>query len=188
MPAPKQRPATYADIEALSPHVSGEIIFGTLYTQPRPTPRHERARKVLGFETSGPFDLGNNGPGGWFFLDEPELHLSEHIVVPDLAGWQTTDFSPFTTTAFVTNPPDWLAEILSPSTQGNDRTYKFNIYASHGVAHCWNVDPQAKTLEVFELRHGRYTQIANFNRGATVCAPPFTAHSFELDRLWIPGE
>ena len=32
--------------------------------------------------------MGSDGPGGWWILDEPEIHLSTNVVVPDLAGWR----------------------------------------------------------------------------------------------------
>ncbi len=86
MAQPKPRQATYADIEALPPHVVGEIAFGVLHTHPRPSPRHARASSTLGAELAYPFDFGRNGPGGWIFVDEPELHLGEHVIVPDIAG------------------------------------------------------------------------------------------------------
>ena len=83
-----KRRATYADIEALPPHVVGEILFGELSVHPRPAPRHGAASVGLGIELGGPFQRGRGGPGGWVFFDEPELHLGPHVVVPDLAGWR----------------------------------------------------------------------------------------------------
>ena len=76
----------------------------------------------LGYEMGGPFDRGRGGPGGWIFLIEPELHLGPHVVVPDIAGWRRERLTPFPTTAFIDTPPDWVCEVLSPSTQRIDRT------------------------------------------------------------------
>ena len=78
----------YEDFLNVPPHKIAEIINGRLITQPRPAPKHARASSLLGSELTGPFDLGRGGPGGWLILDEPELHLGEHILVPDLAGWR----------------------------------------------------------------------------------------------------
>lgn len=136
-------------------------------------------------ELDGPFDRGNNGPGGWIFLVEPELHLSDEIVVPDIAGWRRERLTPFPDTAFITTSPDWLAEVLSPSTQALDRTDKLAIYAGHGVAHCWYVDPIVRTLEVLALSGQRYVIAATFKNDDAVTAPPFEVHSFSLDVLWV---
>jgi hypothetical protein len=181
----KPRPVTYADIEALPPHVVGEILFGVLHTHPRPAPRHARAVGRLQYEVTGPFDIGLGGPGGWIFLFEPELHLGRHIVVPDIAGWKIERLTPFPATAYIETPPDWVSEVLSPSTQATDRTDKLAIYAAHGVGHCWYVDPIARTLEVFALTGGKWLIAATFKDADPVTAPPFEVHTFPLDVLWV---
>jgi Uma2 family endonuclease len=177
-------PATYADIEALPPHVVGEILFGALHTHPRPAPRHARASSRLGIHIAGPFDQGLGGPGGWIILDEPELHLGAHVVVPDIAGWRRERLPSLPDTAFIATAPDWICEVLSPSTVRMDRTDKLAVYADQGVGHAWYVDPDARTLEVFELKDGRWTIAATFKDADPVTAPPFAAHTFALDVLW----
>lgn len=184
MPQPKSPPATYADIEALPPHVVGEILFGSLYTHPRPTPRHARASSLLGAELTGPFDRARGGPGGWIILDEPELHLGPNIIVPDLAGWRRERMPKLPDKAFIEVAPDWVAEILSPSTQRVDRTDKLSIYAAFGVGHAWYVDPLARTLEVFALAGSKWLLAATFKDDDAVTAPPFEAHTFTLAALW----
>lgn len=177
-------PATLADLEALPPHVVGQIVFGVLHAHPRPTPRHARATSRLGAELDGPFDRGRGGPGGWIILDEPELHLGAHIVVPDIAGWRRERLPRLPETAFFALAPDWICEVLSPSTVRLDRTDKLTVYAEHGVGHCWLVDPDAQTLEVFELVGERWTLHSTFKETDQVSAPPFLAHTFQLGVLW----
>ena len=182
---PKLRPATYADLEALPRDVVGEIVCGSLYAHPRPAPRHGIAASRLNIELGSPFDRGRNGPGGWIFVVEPELHLGPNVVVPDLAGWRTERLTPLPATAYIETAPDWLAEILSPSTQGLDRTDKLAVYAEFGVRHCWYVDPIARTLEVLALEAGKWVIAATFKNDDPVSAPPFEAHTFALDVLWV---
>lgn len=184
MAQPKPRSATYADIEALPPHVVGEIAFGVLHTHPRPSPRHGLASSVLGAELNTTFQRGRGGPGGWVFIDEPELHLGEHIVVPDIAGWRRENLSALPETAYFESPPDWVCEVLSPSTQRFDRTDKLAIYATFGVGHCWYVDPTAHTLEVFARQSDKWLIAATFKDDDAITAPPFEAHTFALDILW----
>lgn len=181
----KLRPATYADIEALPPHVTGEILFGVLHTHPRPAPKHAVASNALSEEVTGPFQKRRGGgPGGWIFMVEPELHLDEHTVVPDLAGWRRDRLPKLPETAYIETPPDWLCEVLSPSTQQADRTDKLAIYAAFGVRHCWYVDPLARTLEVFALQGDKWLLTATFKDADPVTAPPFEVHTFPLDVLW----
>jgi Uma2 family endonuclease len=184
MANPKPRPATYADIEALPPNIVGEIAFGVLHTHPRPAPRHARATTRLSAELDGPFDRGRGGPGGWLFMVEPELHLGEHTVVPDIVGWRRERLPRLPDTAYVETPPDWVCEILSPSTQRFDRTDKLKVYALFGVGHSWYVDPIARTMEVFALAGDKWLLAATFKDDDAVTAPPFEAHTFALDQLW----
>lgn len=180
-------PATYADLEALPANMVGEIIFGALHAHPRPAPSHSKAAGELQYELTGPFGRGRGGPGGWIFLVEPELHLGHHVVVPDIGGWRT-ERMPTAKKAYIESAPDWIAEILSPSTQAIDRTLKLDIYAEHGVGHCWLIDPIARTLEVLVLNAGKWTIDATFRDDALVAAAPFAVHSFKLDVLWYPEE
>ena len=184
MTAAVRKPATYADLEALPPNLVGEIIHGVLHAQPRPAPRHAKASTRLASELDGPFDRGRGGPGGWEILIEPELHLGEHVIVPDLAGWRRERLPRLPDTAYFEQAPDWVCEILSPSTARLDRADKLPIYAQFGVGHAWYVDPLAKTLEVFALENGRWVLAATVADADPVSAPPFEAHTFALSALW----
>ncbi len=186
--AAKTRPASYADLEALPPNMVGQIIFGALHAHPRPAPRHGVAANNLGSEITPPFNRGRGGPGGWIFMVEPELHLGSNVVVPDLAGWKIERLTPFPETAYIETPPDWIAEILSPSTQALDRTDKLTIYGQFGVGHCWYVDPLARTLEVFERTGTKWLLAATFKDAEPVTAPPFEVHTFLLNVLWVPSD
>ena len=155
------RRATYQDVLDASVHLVAEIIDGTLYTHPRPAPRHATATSRLGFELGGPFDRGRGGPGGWRILDEPELHLGEEVLVPDLAGWRRERMPELPGTAYFTLAPDWVCEVLSASTRKVDLQGKRPIYASAGVAYLWLIDPVDRTLEAFELLDGQWLLIAS---------------------------
>jgi Uma2 family endonuclease len=155
--------------------VTGEIIHGVLYTKSRPAPRHGAASNSLTDELTSPFQKGRGGPGGWIFIDEPELHLGPHIVSPDLAGWRRERLPTLPDTAYIETPPDWLSEVMSPPTQRIDRTGKLPIYAEYGVRHCWYVDPIARTLDVFELTGAKWLIAATVKDADPVSAPPFDA-------------
>lgn len=181
---PQQRAATYADIEALQPHVVGEILFGVLHTHPRPAPRHARAAGGLHAELNSPFDRGHGGPGGWVILIEPEIRLGDFVIVPDLAGWRRERMARLPDAASIQLAPDWACEVLSPSTARLDRTDKLAAYARFEVSHVWLADPIARTLEVLVLTGSKYLIAATFKDAEPVTAPPFEAHTFPLDVLW----
>jgi Uma2 family endonuclease len=166
----------------------GQIIYGTLHAHPRPVPRHARATSRLGSELDSPFDRGRGGPGGWIILDEPELHLGPHVLVPDLAGWRRDRLPRLPAAAYFDLAPDWVCEVLSPSTARIDRTDKLAVYAEFQVGHAWYIDPDARTLEVLELKDQRWTIAATFKDADLVTAVPFAAHTFPLDVLWAETE
>ncbi len=181
--APAAR-ATYQDVLDAPEHMVAEIIAGTLHTHPRPSPRHAVASSRLGIELGGPFDRGRGGPGGWRILDEPELHLGEEILVPDLAGWRRERMPELPDTAYFTLAPDWTCEVLSASTRKLDLVRKRPIYAREGVPHLWLVDPVDRILEAFELHEGRWVLIASVEDDAPVSIAPFEAITFGLGELW----
>ncbi len=178
------RPATYADIEALPPNVVGEIVRGFLYANPRPAMPHARAASALGEELGPPFNRGKGGPGGWIIVDEPELHLHEDVLVPDLGGWRRERMPTMPETAFVTLAPDWVCEVLSPSTAKLDRGEKLPVYVRERVGHVWLVDPVVKMLEVFRLDGATYRLVGTWTDDAHVRAEPFDAIELELAALW----
>ncbi len=187
MGAPAKRRATYEDVLAAPRHVVAEIVDGVLHTQPRPALPHARASTELGGQLTGPFGRGKGGPGGWVILDEPELHLGPEpdIVVPDLAGWRRERMPRLPLDqAFLRLAPDWLCEVVSPSTQALDRGDKMDVYAREGVRHAWLVDPLAKLLEVWRLEGDKWLRLATSRGDALVRAEPFDAIELELGALW----
>ena len=179
--------ATYQDVLDAPPNTVAEIVSGTLHMSPRPAPRHTVASSRLGNRIGPPYDDGVGGPGGWWILDEPELHLGEDIVVPDLAGWRRERMPTIPEEGYFTLPPDWVCEILSPSTRALDQGMKRAIYAREGVPHLWFVEPDARTLESFELRDGQWLLLKTLTGNNSVSLPPFDAISFSLSSLWPDG-
>src|SRR5947208_11163960 len=148
------RPATYQDLLALPEHVVGEIIGGELIVSPRPGPRHAVAASVLGGELVPPYHSGRGGPGGWWILFEPELHLGDDVLVPDLAGWRRERMPALPDVVGFELAPDWVCEVISPTTARIDRGRKLRVYAREQGAHLWFVDPLARPIEVYRLEGG----------------------------------
>jgi Uma2 family endonuclease len=169
---------------AVPDHLVAEILDGELHTSPRPAPRHALASTGLGSDLHGPFDRGRGGPGGWWILAEPELHLGPDVAVPDLAGWLRTRLVTVPDAAYFTLTPDWVCETLSPSTERIDRGKKLRIYAREGVRHIWLVNPIAETLEAYRLENGRWTLIVTHAGDVSARIEPFEAVQLELFRLW----
>jgi len=188
--ASEPRHPSYADIAALPPHVVGEILGGELVVSPRPAPKHTCASSVLGALVTTPFHLGIGGPGGWWILDEPELSLGVDPdfdpVVPDLAGWRRDAHPSLPVTPQHHDVPQWVCEVLSPSTRRRDRILKLPFYARAGVAHVWLVDPEAEMVEVYQLDGARWTLLGTWGEDKARLAP-FDAVEIDLSLLWARG-
>ena len=195
LPAHKTSPsphkeATYADIEALPEHVVGEIIDGELVVSPRPRLRHAHASSALGVELGGAFSRKPNGPdrpGGWWILNEPELHFAKQVLVPDLAGWRHERLPEIPDLAYATLAPDWVCEVISPTSGRRDRIQKARIYAQNAVQWLWLVDPLQQTVEVLRNGGEHWTLMGTWGGDDdTARLLPFDAIALELSRWWLP--
>ena len=180
------RVATYEDLMELPEHLVGELIDGELFASPRPSGRHERAAGALYILLRRAFDDGIDGPGGWWIMMEPELHLGSDILVPDVAGWRREHLPRFPEGAHVTVAPDWVCEVISTSSTRLDRVKKLPKYARNGVQHAWIVDPVLRTLELYRHNGKILEPVDAFTGDVTVRVEPFEAIEINLSTLWVP--
>jgi Uma2 family endonuclease len=178
--------ATYADLYDVPENFVAEILGGELYASPRPAYPHAFAASVLGGTIIPPFQFGVNGTGGWLVLDEPELRLRDDVLVPDLAAWRSERLPAVSTGEYPRVAPDWVCEVLSPSTAKLDRFKKLAIYAREQVRYAWLVDPLQQTLEVLELNASRWIPLVTHEAATRLRAEPFAAVELDLGSLW-PG-
>ena len=181
--ARSRRPATERDLDDLPEEVIGQIVDGELIVHPRPDHPHVRAASTLTWAIFGPFDQGLGGPGGWVILAEPRILFGETLFIPDLAGWRKERFIAPKKGSY-TVAPDWVCEILSPSTARFDRKTKLPIYAQAEVQHAWILDPDVRRLEVLRRRGENWTIAAAHQNTDKVRAEPFEALELDLSLLW----
>ncbi len=181
------QPTLYRSLEALPDRLTGEILDGQLHTQPRPSGPHVRVAYILAGKL-GPYDedMRSGGPGGWLILVEPEVHFVRDIevAVPDLAGWRRERMPYLPEGHRFEVVPDWVCEILSPSTRSTDREIKLPLYAHYGVQYAWLVDPTKRTLEAYRLDVGAWVETGCLVNADQVVVPPFEEAGFDLGVLW----
>src|SRR5262245_8065756 len=186
MSQPRRR-ATYDDLMQVPDHMVAEIIDGELVTSPRSSSPHAFAASALG-QDIGPLSRrpgAPGGPGGWWILDEPELHFGEDVLVPDLAGWRQERMPTVPNVPFFALPPDWVCEVVSPRTGRIDRTRKMAIYGREGIRHLWLVDPLARTLEVYGRDEDRWGVAATHGGEECVRVEPFEVLEIDVARWWL---
>lgn len=182
---PARKAPTLADLDALPSHIKGEIIEGVLYTMTRPRGRHQRTGLAIGGELRGPFDLGRNGPGGWWILPEPGIELpNTPEISPDLAGWRRERLPTLPDDGPLRVVPDWVCEILSPSTRRHDLLVKKPYYARIGVGHHWLIDLAAQTLTSYRLEGTRWVELAVYGDEREVRIEPFADVALDVAAWW----
>jgi len=166
-------------------HEVAEIVGGALHLSPRPGAPHTAVASSVFGELQPPFGRGRGGPGGWLILVEPELHLGEDVLVPDLAAWRSERMSIVPDAAFFALPPDWVCEVLSSSTEQFDRIDKLPAYASAGVRFAWLVNPRRRMLEAYRLdADGRWTVVGLYKDADRARIEPFDSIELDLAVLW----
>jgi len=180
--------ATYDDLLKVPENMVAELIDGDLYTSPRPAGPHARFASALSMDIGPPYDRGRGGPGGWWILFEPELHLDEQVLVPDLAGWRRERMPQIPKEQRFVVPPDWVCEVISPSSARVDRGRKMDIYGDHGVQWLWIVDPLLRLLEVFTLEGEHWSRVHSYSGSDLVRADPFPAAEIDLASIWGADE
>lgn len=183
-PIERKKPATYQDVLDAPEHKVAEIIGGELRLSPRPAGPHASVASGLTMDLGGPFDRGRGGPGGWMIISEPELHLGDEIVVPDLAGWRRERMNAVPDDAYFTLPPDWVCEVLSKSTEKMDRIEKLPIYAAAGIRYAWLVSPRYRSIEAFRLQDGQWLLVGSYKDADRARIEPFDAIELDLATLW----
>lgn len=188
MGQPAGRRATYEDLVKVPDGMIGEIIDGALYAQPRPGGAHANASSVAVMDLGGAFHRkrGDSGrPGGWWILFEPELHLGGDVLVPDLAGWRRDRMPAIPDAPFFTLAPDWVCEVISPSTARIDRMQKMHAYGREGIAHVWLVDPVTRLVESYRRDRDAWLRVAAHGGDEKARIEPFADLEIDLARWWL---
>lgn len=177
----------YRQLCALPENVIGEILAGELVVSRRTAVRQAAAKTGVASAINFLFDRRTNGedsPGGWWILVEPELHLGEEVLVPDVAGWKRETLAELPDVAAMTVAPDWVCEILSPGSARRDKKQKARSYQIAGVTWYWLVDPAERLVEAFRREGEFWVRLGVWTDEDRARIEPFDAVELELERWW----
>lgn len=184
--ATKRLVATLEDALARPESDRVELIRGSLVQKAAPAGEHGAAQLALGYAVRARFSRrpGGQWPGGWWFAAETDVQLGQELFRPDLSGWRRERCPEPPKGRPIRLRPDWICEVLSPSTETVDRVDKLQSYFAAGVPHYWIADPVEQLLEVYRHADGGYLLALSAKAGQRIRAEPFDAVELRVDELF----
>ena len=173
---------TYEDYRTGPPDKRYELVDGHLLMVPTRNLKHQAVQVRLG-ERLARFVRENSL--GMLFVAPCDVVLSDTDVVhPDLLFVSRDRAHLLAGGENVRGAPDLVVEILSPATAERDQGYKRALYAKHGVAEYWVVDPSAGTVWIHRL-HGRALRVAQtLRREQTLRSPLLPGFALNLEDVF----
>jgi Uma2 family endonuclease len=168
MSAPGSLRFTYEDYARLPDDRRYEVIDGELCLTPAPTPYHQLVAKRLGFSLDAHAQTARLGE---VFLAPCDLVLSKFDVLQPDVFFIAEDRRAIIGEQYISEAPDLVIEVLSPSTANRDRVVKAARYATFGVKEMWIADPEAKTIEIFTASEGGFRRETEYGAGEVLRSP-----------------
>jgi Uma2 family endonuclease len=168
--------------------VRSEFIEGHIVFYAAPPPDHGDVQAGVAAALGPSFRrAGGARPGGWWLTTEVDMELDNIGCRPDLIGWRR-DRQPTLPQpdrrGLTTVVPDWICEVLSPSTASIDLGRKRIAYFRAGVAHYWLADPERRSITALRRTDEGYVIDNVVNAGERVRLAPFDAVEIDLAALW----
>ena len=173
---------TYNDYQTAPADTRYELLDGDLLMVPAPNLKHQEVQGQLQIEL-GLF-LRKQRLGRLFSAPCDVILSDNDVVQPDLLFVSREREHLLSSNQNVRGAPDLVIEILSPSTAEKDRGYKRTLYAKHGVAEYWLVDPVAETIQIQRQRAGALAPTDIFGRGDTLRSPELPGLELKLDDIF----
>jgi Uma2 family endonuclease len=181
------RLATYADLVALPDDVRAEVVGGAIVVAPSPSAEHQATLSLVATDLIGLFQRGRGGPGGWWIIPDVDVSFGPHdILRPDLVGWRRERMAQFPRDRPIAQRPDWVCEILSPSTAARDRGPKRDIYRAAGVPWYWLIDIANRTISVLRLTSEGFVDHQTAGDEGSASLAPFDAVALDLAAMFPP--
>lgn len=182
----KRKNWTYDDYVTLPDDLNiYEVIDGELFMAPAPTTKHQ----IVSINMERKLDNYVKKQDAGIILHAPiDVFLSTNtpltIVQPDIIFISKNNMS-IIMEKYIQGPPDLVIEILSPATIRKDRITKMKVYALNNIKNLWLIDPEAQTLEAFELDDQKtYRLVTGISNNEEFKPSLFPDLTISLNELW----
>lgn len=175
--------ATFAEYEEAREEHRAQLIDGDLWIFAPASGGHQSASIELGTQLAPERDRVDGS--GWVILPDINLRLGpRNVFSPDLTGWRRSRMPSRPDSTYFDLVPDWVCEILSPSTRKFDLGTKREVYGKAGVAHLWFIEPAIQTITLYGLVGDKYALIGSAQENDMVALAPFLDTTLDLGKLW----
>ena len=158
-----------------------ELLDGELVMALAPGERHQSVSIRLGWKL---VQFVTENRLGKVYHAPFDVVLSDwDVVQPDLI-FVSNARTHIITPANIQGGPDLVVEILSPSTAERDKTFKYALYAEHGVGEYWMVDTDAKTITVLLLGERGFAVEGIYGEGETLESPTLGGFALTIDDVF----
>ncbi len=137
----------------LTPNIKAEFINGKVIMHSPVKLRHSQASDNL-FSLLKIFVLKNKL--GAVHHEKLLIQLTRNDYEPDICFFRKEKTKTFEPEQMLFPAPDFVVEVLSPSTENTDRTTKYEDYAAHGIEEYWIISPKNQTVEQYFLTNTGY--------------------------------
>jgi Uma2 family endonuclease len=151
---------------SLDEDVRAEFINGEVVTDMVAKDRHMTATRNIGRLADV---YASTRQLGIVRTEQALTGFTRNDYAPDVCFWSPERSQGVTGDTLVYPVPDFVAEVLSPSTEARDRGIKFEDYAAHGVSEYWIVDPETRVIEQYFADGGKYRLAGKFANGVVKC-------------------
>lgn len=178
---PSHRTFTYQDYLKTPDDIRYQLIEGELIREPAPTVPHQS----IAMNLSGIlWNFAKSHGLGRVLAAPTDVYLSEtNVLQPDVL-FVSSERTGIVTERCIHGAPDLVVEIASPSTARRDRGVQRELYARHGVAEYWLVDPVAETVEVLLLTDRHFAIAGRYSRSDTLTTPTLPGLAVHLDEVF----
>lgn len=161
--------------EKITPSMKAEFINGKMIVHSPVMLRHNRTTLLFSSLLNNYVVTNNLGYVG---VEKILIKLTRNDFEPDICFFKKEKAKGFSDDQIFFPAPDFVVEILSKSTEKNDRGVKFVDYAIHGVGEYWIIDPEKEFVEQYVLKDEEYELFKKTNDGKI--------KSFQIEGFQIP--
>jgi Uma2 family endonuclease len=177
----REREARRKFRDSLHEDVKAEFINGEIIIHPLTSYEHWNTSANLSTHLYHYVKQNDFGKVG---VEKVMVHLTRNDYEPDICFFSKEKVAQFRPGQLLFPAPDFIVEILSPTTETNDRTLKMTDYAAHGVTEYWIIDPVQQSIEQYLLEQRNFLLHVKLVKEGTIYSKAIVGYTVKLEDIF----